>query len=135
MNNQMWKTTLAIAAISIAGAAAQSSSPSPARAVPSSRALTISGCLHYGAPSPSPTGTSGSMRAASGTSFYRLMNTTAGSAYLLEDHDSDLNDNVGHRIEVIGTLAAGHSGSTGSLSRIHVSSVRVISSNCAGPGQ
>ncbi len=132
MNRQIWKTALAIVAIGGVGAAAQSTS-APPHSGSSPDAITVVGCLQYGARTSSSTGTSGSTNATSAPSFYTLTNATTGwsgtassatagsaprstdspttstssamgSNYIFIGHDSELNDNIGHRIEVTGTL-------------------------------
>lgn len=84
--------------------------------------------------------------AAAGAATKGRPPSTATASFLLDGHDSDLKAQVGHKVEVIGTIDAAvettkESSAPASTSgagaksmdqqqRLHVSAVKLISSNC-----
>lgn len=85
-----------------------------------------------------PTGTAGTSTTPSATS---PSSTSMGSSYVLNGHDSELKNHVGHKVEVTGTVdAKADTGSSSSASpastmtantKLNVSSVKMIAADCS----
>lgn len=86
-----------------------------------------------------PTGTSGTAAPGmptSGTSAASTGSAVARSprsrnSYRLDGSDADLKDHVGHKVEVVGTIAHKDEASKRDTEHLHVESLRMIAEDCS----
>jgi hypothetical protein len=73
--------------------------------------------------------TSGTWPAASGTMMTHA--PRAKTSYRLDGSDADLKEQVGHKVEVEGTIEPHHDAVKGETERLQVTAVRMIASDCS----
>jgi len=124
-------------------------SPPPSQpATPKATQITITGCIEQNqaqasSKEPAPTGTSGKTSGAPKRSKFILTNpkiagalgapnssSSSSSSYQLDARDSKLSSQVGHQVEVTGTLKSGtSSGDDGPT--LKVDSIKTLSTTCS----
>jgi hypothetical protein len=144
--SRSWWMAVMVACAAMVGLAAAQNDPNAT--------VTVTGCVqNISSTSPSGETSRGFLlsnatlgEAAAETATKGRPAPTATASFLLDGHDGDLKPQVGHKVEVTGTVdapvqttseprAPGSTAATGAKSmdqqpRLHVSAVKVLASNC-----